>query len=317
MKSTGLIKIFICFFILPVLVFISSGIFKFYFEAKPALAQEEIDYKSLGIFSSDEVIPEPKITYYPPGQEPPYIFNTNKIRAVEVGDKSPFNLGTTQIVFNAPSYALIDWGKTTTLSSFKNSVGEILKDNSVELAQKDQVSPELGSPARNLNTIKITRVTETELKKVETIPYQTLTRDDPTLPRGQIKVTPGVSGEKEIVYKVVRENGEEKSRILISEKIVEKPTNKVILNGTKIIVLSSISGEASWTNTRTAMRNYRRGTHILVTNLSNGKRVEVVVGDHGPEEGTGRILDLERSAFEEIASLGAGTISVKVEEIAN
>jgi len=54
-----------------------------------------------------------------------------------------------------------------------------------------------------------------------------------------------------------------------------------------------------------------------VTNLSNGKRVEVVVGDHGPEEGTGRILDLERSAFEEIASLGAGTISVKVEEIAN
>jgi rare lipoprotein A len=49
------------------------------------------------------------------------------------------------------------------------------------------------------------------------------------------------------------------------------------------------------------------GTKLLVTNLANGKSVEVTVNDRGPYS-TGVDLDLSKSAFAAIASVGAGII---------
>lgn len=57
---------------------------------------------------------------------------------------------------------------------------------------------------------------------------------------------------------------------------------------------------------------YPFGTILRVTNMSNGKYVDVVVNDSGPYV-TGRIIDLSRTAFQSLASPGAGIISVKVE----
>jgi rare lipoprotein A len=56
------------------------------------------------------------------------------------------------------------------------------------------------------------------------------------------------------------------------------------------------------------------GTRLLVTNLANGKTVEVTVNDRGPYA-TGIDLDLSRAAFENIASLGAGIINIEYQEI--
>ncbi len=52
------------------------------------------------------------------------------------------------------------------------------------------------------------------------------------------------------------------------------------------------------------------GTIVEVTNLANGNIVEVKINDRGPY-GPGRVLDLSSSAFEQIASLGTGVISVQ------
>jgi rare lipoprotein A len=56
------------------------------------------------------------------------------------------------------------------------------------------------------------------------------------------------------------------------------------------------------------------GTIIEVTNLANGKTVQVKVIDRGPY-GAGRILDLSSGAFAEIASLGAGVVNVQARVI--
>jgi rare lipoprotein A len=58
------------------------------------------------------------------------------------------------------------------------------------------------------------------------------------------------------------------------------------------------------------------GSYARVTNPANGKSVIVVINDRGPY-GKGRIIDLDKVAFEEIASLGAGVIDVKVEPVLN
>lgn len=52
------------------------------------------------------------------------------------------------------------------------------------------------------------------------------------------------------------------------------------------------------------------GTKILVTNLKNGKNVEVTVNDRGPFT-TGLDIDLSRAAFGSIAYLGEGIIEVE------
>ncbi|MDO1448035.1 septal ring lytic transglycosylase RlpA family protein [Rhodocytophaga aerolata] len=54
------------------------------------------------------------------------------------------------------------------------------------------------------------------------------------------------------------------------------------------------------------------GTMVKVTNLSNGKTVEVRINDRGPFA-RGRIIDLSRSAAKQIDMINAGVTKVKLE----
>ena len=56
------------------------------------------------------------------------------------------------------------------------------------------------------------------------------------------------------------------------------------------------------------------GTVVRVTNLANGKQVEVTITDRGPY-GPGRVIDLTSSAFEQIAELWQGVIHVQYEVV--
>ncbi|HSD11151.1 MAG TPA: septal ring lytic transglycosylase RlpA family protein [Candidatus Binatia bacterium] len=56
------------------------------------------------------------------------------------------------------------------------------------------------------------------------------------------------------------------------------------------------------------------GTRVMVTNLENGRTVEVRLNDRGPFA-KGRIIDLSRAAAHEIGLIGPGTAQVRVESI--
>ncbi|MBI2962226.1 MAG: septal ring lytic transglycosylase RlpA family protein [Deltaproteobacteria bacterium] len=56
------------------------------------------------------------------------------------------------------------------------------------------------------------------------------------------------------------------------------------------------------------------GTRLAVTNLDNGKSVEVRVNDRGPFA-KGRIIDLSHAAAREIGMVGPGTAQVRLESI--
>lgn len=56
------------------------------------------------------------------------------------------------------------------------------------------------------------------------------------------------------------------------------------------------------------------GTMVLVTNLENGKSVEVKINDRGPFI-KGRIIDLSRASFAKIGDTRQGIISVKIKTI--
>ncbi|MER7006572.1 septal ring lytic transglycosylase RlpA family protein [Dactylosporangium sp. NPDC000555] len=61
-----------------------------------------------------------------------------------------------------------------------------------------------------------------------------------------------------------------------------------------------------------AHKTLKFGTVVRVTNLANGKSVDVRINDRGPFV-AGRCLDLARGAFVKIASVNAGVINAKYE----
>lgn len=63
-----------------------------------------------------------------------------------------------------------------------------------------------------------------------------------------------------------------------------------------------------------AHRYYPFGTILRVTNLANGKQVDVRVTDRGPY-GRGRIIDLSYAAAEQLGMLATGVTMVEVEVI--
>lgn len=64
-----------------------------------------------------------------------------------------------------------------------------------------------------------------------------------------------------------------------------------------------------------AHRDLPLGTWVRVTNLENGRRVELRINDRGPFI-AGRILDVSRRAAHELGFLNAGLTEVRIEVLA-
>lgn len=275
---------------------------------------------TLASFSPKDQPTIPEIVYLMPGEKPlvQTIPNTS-VRIVNILDPN-FGFGGIQAKFVAPKYTLQDGGQTLTFSSFKKSVGDILGENGIVLAHEDQVDPPVDQVPRS-NQIKITRVEVAQIDEFQTLPYQTKTVDDPTLERGkQIVSQQGQNGRKKLTYEVRRENGLEVSRTLVSQTVDQETKTKIIKNGTKVVVLSSVRGVATATNLSNAVvsANYSRGTVVRITNLANGvsiiKTVNYTWGTASAPAGV--VLDLSWSILDELRFNGGGAgPSVLVEEL--
>jgi len=83
----------------------------------------------------------------------------------------------------------------------------------------------------------------------------------------------------------------------------------------RLVNHKTASGERYRHELKTAAhRKLPFGTMVKVTNLKNGNSVVVRINDRGPFV-RGRILDLSRSAFEQIGSTSNGLIRVKIEVV--
>ncbi len=80
-------------------------------------------------------------------------------------------------------------------------------------------------------------------------------------------------------------------------------------------------GSASWYKYKNgdfaASPDFPKGSKIKVTNIDNNKSVVVTINDYGPDRMThpDRVIDLDKVAFNKIASLGAGIANVKINPV--
>lgn len=267
-----------------------------------------------------------------------YVFNNQSAASIgEFLSQAGFELSLEDEVFPAPDLPLssgmsiqirrahefrlaVD-ERQETRKSLAATVGEALAEAGVALDDDDIVSPSRQAVVSQGIAIRVTRVEITEEVEERALAFKTETREDSELSwRKKIVTQKGEKGVERSTYRVSRHDGKEVNRKLLERAVTKEPVTEVVTQGTYVKTGKSHSGGASWyahTGTLAAANPWLPfGSYVRVTNRENGKSVIVKINDRGPF-GRGRIIDLDKVAFQEIASLGAGVIDVKMEEIVN
>ena len=153
---------------------------------------------------------------------------------VEPGLDTRVNGGETINIYKAREITIVDGNTTTVRKTTYKKVEDILKELNITLGANDRVTPDLNKEVATVDTIKIVRDGKaTEVKKEE-IKFETKEeKDDSKYVDEKVTKVEGKNGEKEVTYNVVRENGKEISREVVSEKVLKEATAKVVVVGTK------------------------------------------------------------------------------------
>lgn len=140
-------------------------------------------------------------------------------------------------------------GEEKYLRTQPDVVINLLKKAGVSIGERDKVKPDLYDYIANNSNIKVTRVEERISTEIKTIPYETVSRKDFSLPFGQKKVTQqGVEGQEKVTIIEILEDGKVVSSTTESE-IIKPPKPKIVLTGT--VQLASRGGvDFSYTERR-------------------------------------------------------------------
>lgn len=226
-----------------------------------------------------------------------------------------FGIGGMINITRATPIKVNDAGQEHIYKTWTTTVGEFLTENDLSLGEKDKISANDDEKLSTNKEIIITRVSSTIVKEYDSVDYKTITKKDPDLERGITKTAQtGKLGKKELRYAVVKENGKEVSKKLAGSEIILEPQDKIILEGTKVVVLGK--GSATWysliSGLKAASNTLPMGSQVLVRAINSGKEVVVTIADRGIQGDA--IIDLSADAFAKIAPLGAGKVSVVLEK---
>ncbi|NIK12718.1 3D domain-containing protein [Alkalibacillus almallahensis] len=127
-----------------------------------------------------------------------------------------------------------DGGEKQTAHVPNQTVENLLNKQGIALDDNDRINVDPTEKVKDNRTIEIVRVS-TEYETVEKdVPHETETREDDSIMQGDSEVVQsGQDGKKVEEYKITKENGEEVSRELVEEEIVEESENRVVAKGTK------------------------------------------------------------------------------------
>jgi uncharacterized protein YabE (DUF348 family) len=221
----------------------------------------------------------------------------------------------------ARSVRLLVDGQDDAFLTTAQTTSDILNERNVTLDEDDIVEPARENAIPAKTKIVVTRVEIKEEVKEVPIAFTTKTIEDDELSwRKKVVKQKGEKGVKRTTYRVSYHDGKEINRRVLKTETTKVPVEEIVTQGTYVKVGKAHRGGASWyawTGTMAAANPWLpKGSFVKVTNMENGKSVIVVINDRGPFV-PGRIIDLDKVAFEKIASLGAGVINVKMEEITN
>jgi uncharacterized protein YabE (DUF348 family) len=306
--------------IILIVVFSSIKVFAFFSDSKSVLdfsgATKVISVNDNGVYFETETA----------GKTVAELLEEKQIRLEEYDRITPergeiIYPGASLQINRAVKVEIVVDGKTLKKYVLAKTVKEALQESEVILSRLDRVSPEVNAPAENNLEIVVTRINVEDINKKEAIDFKTVVKTDSKMGWQDKKIEIiGVKGEKEVKYRVTYKDGKEVSRVKLETTILSKPITQVEVQGTYMKLGKADKGQGTWDAWKGGMfaasTTIPKGSYAKVTNTANGKSVVVQINDYGPQ-GKGRIIDLDKVAFQKLASIGAGVIGVKVEQVLN
>jgi 3D (Asp-Asp-Asp) domain-containing protein len=141
------------------------------------------------------------------------------------------------------SLKLVVGGDEKQVWSTSTTVADFLKQQGVKLNDLDRVEPELTEKVKAENTVNVVRIEKVTDVVEEPVDFAVITKKDDSLSKGKEKIVKeGKDGLVSKKYEVVKENGKEVKRELLSEKVVNKKQDKVITVGTRTTVAQASRG---------------------------------------------------------------------------
>jgi uncharacterized protein YabE (DUF348 family) len=209
--------------------------------------------------------------------------------------------------------------KTERIITNAPTVRKMLSELGVVLGAKDKVRPGLDVYPSQGMTVKVLRVGERKETTERIIPSATQTKQMKSIEYGRTRtVQVGRPGLRVYRYLSTYVDGVRVKRKLLKVELVRKPVPTIVGIGAGFPSCpcnkGTEEGGASWFGAEgltAAHKTLPKGTVVKVTNVANGKSVNVVIRDRGPYV-KGRIIDLSTHAFKRLAPLGTGVIRVKI-----
>jgi len=230
--------------------------------------------------------------------------------------------GTHIFILRAKKISIKEKGETFQTHTLQNTVEQAIWENKgIQFLDDDITKPSRKTLLQDGMTIIVIHVLIKEELKQESIDFKTISNEDDKLSWRIRKVTQkGEKGINEVKYKVVYYDNKEISRKILEKNRTKDPVEEIVTQGTYVKTGKAKTGQGTWYAFRgglfAASLTIPRGAYAKVTNTENGKSVIVQINDSGPY-GKGRIIDLDKVAFQKIADLGSGVIGVKVEQVLN
>lgn len=179
------------------------------------------------------------------------LYPEDEVETERVADfLSDGSVGPRLSIVRAKPVQVVLAGQIYNFRTQKNKVGEVLAEHNLEVQPKDVSNVSLDAPIEKGQRIIINRLSQNIVNATESIKAGTKVEYDDTRAVGYSATKQsGRDGKKIVTYLVDLENGIEKGRKVMDEKILEQPTEQIIVRGSKKAVVT-VAGDDGWAKLR-------------------------------------------------------------------
>lgn len=178
-------------------------------------------------------------------------------------------------IFNKDQVRLVVKGKETKVSTFKNTVKDLLEENGIKYDAGDKITPSLDSKVKDYMEVKVVDVTKEKIYEYEEIPFEVKLIEDNTLLKGKSKVKQeGKEGKRETVYELTYEDGKLVEKNLVKREISEEVVDKIVKKGIKQEYIVASRGNSS--RNKTQSNNSNSVNQVESNNQAGGRHMSVV-----------------------------------------
>lgn len=147
--------------------------------------------------------------------------------------------GARVVVRRAVPVALTADGRTVTVTSAAATVADLLRRRGLPIGEHDKVYPGLDTPLWSGAKVRVVRIVHRLVAERTEIPFRVVSGRDPTTPRGIIRLKQaGRTGIRERLYRHTLADRVLVQRVLIGERMIRTPLDRIVSVGTKILIVS-------------------------------------------------------------------------------